>query len=126
MIIPSSKGPDAETDFSMQAFFIINNFTHDLFTGLWTSAILVIYLLSRKANAQALLAAELYPVIKLFFWLVIFSLAMVIGTGLIRFIYYRPVADGSERIKKSLLIYKHFLLGTVFIGGTFLAYRWTF
>jgi len=113
-------------DFGMKAFFIINNFTHDLFTGLWTSAILVIYLLSKRATAQTLLAAELHPVMRLFFWLAIFSLAMVLGTGLIRFIYYRPVTDGSERIKKSLLIYKHVLFGAVFIGGTFLAYRWTF
>lgn len=113
-------------DFGMKAFFIINNFTHDLFTGLWTSAILVIYLLSKRANAQTLLAAELHAIMNVFFWLGIFSIAMILGTGLIRFIYYRPVTDGTERIKKSLLIYKHILLGAVFIGGTFMAYRWTY
>ncbi len=110
----------------MKALFIINNFTHDLFTGLWTSAILVIYLLSKRAQEQALLAAELHPVMHMFFWLGIFSIGMILGTGLVRFIYYRPETDGSERIKKSLLIYKHLLLGAVFIGGTFLAYRWTY
>lgn len=110
----------------MKAFFIINNFTHDLFTGLWTSSILVIYLLSKSAKSQTLLAAELHPIINVFFWLVIVSLAMVLGTGWIRFIYYRPENDGSEGIKKSLLIYKHLLLGAVFIAGTFFAYRWTY
>ena len=110
----------------MKAFFIINNFTHDLFTGLWTSAILVIYLLNKRTNEQALLAVELHAIMNVFFWLGIFSIAMILGTGLIRFVYYRPEIDGSERIKKSLLIYKHLLLGAVFIAGTFLAYRWTY
>jgi hypothetical protein len=110
----------------MKAFLLINNFTHDLFTGLWTSSILVIYLLTKKASEQALLAAELHSVIQVLFWLVIGPLVMVMGTGLIRFIYYRPATDGSAKITKSILIYKHILLGVVFVGGTFLAYWWTF
>jgi hypothetical protein len=126
MMFPSLKGENTETDFGMKAFFIINNFTHDLFTGLWTSSILVLYLLSKRAKEQALLAAELNPIINMFFWLVIFSVVMVIGTGLIRYIYYRPATDGSESIKKGLLIVKHLLFTVVFGGGTFLAYRWTF
>lgn len=121
-----STGEDAEADFIMKAFFIINNFTHDLFTGLWTSSILVIYLLNKRANAQALVAAELHDIIKVFFWLGIVSIAFILGTGWIRYIYYKPAHDGSEGIRKSLLIFKHLLFTAVFIGGTFLAYRWTF
>ena len=127
MMFPSSKGEDAETDFGMKAFFIINNFTHDLFTGLWTSTILVIYLLDKRANpAQTLLAAELHGVMRVFFWLGIFAIAIILSTGIIRFINYRSENEESERVKKGILIFKHILLGAIFIGGTYLAYRWTF
>ena len=105
---------------------IINNFAHDLFTGLWTSSILVIYLLRERAHAQTLVATELQTIIIWFFWLEIVSLIVVLGTGGIRFLYYKPATDGSESTKKSLLIAKHLLFTVVFAGGTLLAYRWTF
>jgi putative copper export protein len=110
----------------MKAFSIINNFAHDLFTGLWTSSIIVIYLLSERAHAQTQLASELFDVVKWFFWMGVVSLAAILGTGGIRFLYYKPESDGSERTKKNLLIAKHLLFAVVFTGGTFLAYRWTF
>ncbi len=110
----------------MKALLIINNFAHDLFTGLWTSSILVVYLLSERARVQTQVAAELHDIVKLFFWIGIFSIAVILGTGLVRFIYYRPANDGSETIKKGLLIFKHLLFAAVFTGATFLAYRWTF
>lgn len=107
---------------------IINNFAHDLFTGLWTSTILVIYLLDKRANpAQTLLAAELHGVMRVFFWLGIFAIAIILSTGIIRFINYRSEnEDDSGQIKKKILIIKHILLSAIFIGGTYLAYRWTF
>lgn len=110
----------------MNAFMIINNFAHDLFTGLWTSTILVMYILHERAHAQTVVAAELRDIMLLFFWLGIVSLAAILGTGGIRFLYYRPESGGSERTKKSLLIAKHLLFAVVFTAGTFLAYRWTF
>lgn len=110
----------------MNALLIINNFTHDLFTGLWTSSVLVIYLLSRKASALTLLAAELQKIMRTFFWLGLFSLAVIIISGLVRFKYYRPENDGSEKTRKSLLIAKHLLFSAIFSGGTFLAYQWAF
>lgn len=110
----------------MKALLIINNFSHDLFTGLWTSSILVIWLLHAKAGAHLQVAAELHDIMKLMFWLGICSLATVLGTGLVRFRYYRPETDGSEKVKKGLLILKHVLFTAVFSGGTFLAYCWSF
>lgn len=117
-----------ERYFQVKALLIIiNNFAHDLFTGLWTSTILVIYLLDKRANpAQTLLAAELHGVMRVFFWLGIFAIAIILSTGIIRFINYRPENEESERVKKGILIFKHILLGAIFIGGTYLAYRWTF
>jgi len=105
---------------------IINNFAHDLFTGLWTSSILVIYLLRERAHTQTLVAAELQTIIGSFFWLGIVSLAVVLGTGGLRYLYYKPATDGSEHTKKGLLIAKHLLFFVVFAGGTFLSCRWAF
>ena len=109
----------------MKVLLIINNFVHDLFTGLWRSSILVIYLLREQAHAQTLVAAELYAIINMFFWLGIVSLAIVLGSGGIRFLFYKPATDGSEHTRKSLLIAKHLLFTIVFGGGTLLAYRYT-
>lgn len=104
---------------------IINNFVHDLFTGLWISTILVIYLLGRKADfAQGTpLATSLQEVMRVFFWLGIFSILIIIVTGIFRLREYRSKnSGGSEPIKNKLLILKHILLGGVFLAGTYLAY----
>lgn len=105
---------------------IINNFAHDLFTGFWTSSILIIYLLRERAHATTVIAAELHVIIIWFFWLEVISLAIVLATGGFRFLYYKPVSDDSEKTRKSLLIAKHLLFSVIFAGGAFLAYRWTF
>ena len=104
---------------------IINNFVHDLFTGLWISTVLVIYLLGRKAGfAQGTsLATSLQEVMKVFFWLGVFSILVIIITGIFRLREYRSKNSGaSEPIKNKLLILKHILLGGVFLAGTYLAY----
>lgn len=93
---------------------------------MWTSTIIVTYLLSKRAHAQPLVASQLHDIIQLFFWLGIVSLAVVLGTGGLRFLYYKPARDGSEPTKKILLIAKHVFFTVVFAGGTFLAYRWTY
>ena len=108
---------------------IINNFLHDLFTGLWISTILVIYLLSRKASlAQGTdLAASLQEVMKVFFWLGICCIVIIVITGIFRFYEYRAKNSGtSESAKKKILILKHILLAVIFLVGTYLAYNYTF
>jgi hypothetical protein len=113
----------------MKAYLItINNFVHDLFTGLWISTILVICLLERQAGlAQETLAQALKEVMQSFFWLGICSLLVTMVTGVFRFLYYRS-ADGSglKIPKKQLLILKHIILGSLLLGGTCLAYRFAF
>ncbi|HAK59122.1 MAG TPA: hypothetical protein DCO77_01895 [Nitrospiraceae bacterium] len=108
---------------------ILNDFSHDLFSGFWMSCILVLYVLDRKADAAGglLLASELREVMALFFWLVISSLAVVLITGIMRSITYRRERDeDTEQVKKKMLIIKHVFLGAVFSGGTWLAYSLTF
>ncbi len=104
---------------------IINNFVHDLFTGLWCSALLTIYLLERKAPQAS--AETMKDLMKFFFVLGIVSLLVVVITGVFRSIYYR---DGENEtaatIKKRALIVKHVFLGALFLAGTYLAYSYTF
>lgn len=107
---------------------IINNFAHDLFTGLWVSAFLVIYLLEKKVPfLQEALADALKDIMKVFFALGISSLVIIIITGAFRSIYYRSSESGTVMaVKRKILILKHILLGTLFLLGTYLAYRYTF
>lgn len=108
---------------------IINNFVHDLFTGLWISSVLVIYLVGRKAGfTQGTgLAASLQEVMKVFFWLGVFSILVIIITGIFRLFEYRSKNSGVlEPLKKKILIIKHILLGAIFLGGTYLAYGCAF
>jgi len=113
----------------MRAYLItINNFVHDLSTGLWISTILVIFLLERKTGlAQETLAEALKEIMRFFFWLGICSLVVTVVTGVLRFLYYKSVdGSGSGAPKKQLLISKHILLGSILLGGTYLAYRFAF
>ncbi len=107
---------------------VINNFVHDLFTGLWVSAFLVIYLLEKKAPfLQGAAAEALRDVMKFFFALGIFSLVVIIITGIFRSLYYRHEEDKNmAAVKKKALIFKHILLGILFLLGTYFAYRYTF
>lgn len=115
---------------SMKAWLItINNFGHDMFTGLWISSILVIYLLDRKAGfvQGTLTATLLQEVMKVFFWLGIFSVLIIIITGIFRFVNYGSTnTDASKPAKKKILILKHIFLVAIFLGGTYLAYGWAF
>ncbi|MCJ7616763.1 MAG: hypothetical protein MUO43_09535 [Desulfobacterales bacterium] len=111
---------------------IINALAHDLFTGLWISTILVIYLLERKISAaHEMLVGPLGDVMGTFFWLGIFCIFMIIVTGIFRFFEYRhryssaPDPD-RKKIKTRILILEHILLVLVFAGGTYLAYSYAF
>jgi len=107
---------------------IINNFVHDLFTGLWISTILVIYLLGRKVSfAQGIPVAPVKDIMRVFFWLGIFCILMIIITGIFRSINYKFTNSGTlGPVKKKILILKHIVLGLIFLGGTYLAYSWAF
>ncbi len=110
--------------------FIINKFIHDLSSGIWIGTILALYLLDKKAGSseEMLQASELHDVMRVFFWVGIFALVVIFVTGVFWFLNYGSEEYGgvSERDKKKLLIVKHVLLGIIFLGGTYLAYSYTF
>jgi hypothetical protein len=129
----SAKPPEAPVSENQNTFLktliVVNNFIHDFFTGLWASTLLVIYLLHRKIHSLAGMfdPAVLREVMRFFFWLGVASIVFILLTGGFRLLYYRTESIGGDReIKKNLLIIKHVLLVFVFIGGTYLAYLYTF
>lgn len=104
---------------------IINNFIHDLFTGLWISTIIVIYLLEKKVHFVPI--EPLKDVMKVFFGLGIFSLLIIIITGIFRSINYKFTNSGTfGTVKKKILIIKHILLGLILLWGTYLSYSYAF
>ncbi|MEW6053355.1 MAG: hypothetical protein AB1552_06135 [Nitrospirota bacterium] len=103
---------------------IINSFLHDLVTGFWASTLIVIYLLRNKVPLVHRIPAEtLGEITKVFFWLGVFSLIIIIITGFFRTWYYRNMYDtGLESVRKKILVLKHILLGIIFTAGTYWAY----
>lgn len=100
---------------------LINDFCHDLFTGLWFGSFLTLAILRGKVG-DAQLLNELTD---LFFWLCLGSLLAIIMTGLFRFFYYRNW-DSKEMagVKKKLLKIKHAILGSSMLLGTGLVIVW--
>lgn len=109
---------------------VVNNFVHDLSTGLWVSSIVVIYLLDIKTRTPEgqLISSALHEVMKIFFWLGTASVAVIIATGSARLLYYRTESAGGEdgQIKKNLLIVKHVFFTFIFAGGTYFAWLHAF
>ncbi len=100
---------------------LINDFCHDLFTGLWFGSFLTLVILRGKLGDPVLLG-ELTDT---FFWLCLASLGAIIMTGIFRFFYYRNW-DSAEMagIKKRLLKVKHAILGSSMLLGTGLVVAW--
>ncbi|MFH1020804.1 MAG: hypothetical protein V1782_09400 [Pseudomonadota bacterium] len=112
--------------------YLINNFAHDLFTGIWFGSFVGIYT-ARTSTGQfwqlpAAAATVVNGLVHRFFWLGAASLALVMFTGCIRFLYRRQwdALEAPNGLKRPILIVKHALLGTAFLAGSVHAFLWTF
>ncbi len=104
---------------------VLNNFIHDLSTGLWASSLIVIYFLDRKTRSlqELTVITALQEVMRTLFWLGACSIAVILVTGGFRLLYYKNENTGEDgETKKNLLIVKHVLFTFVFLGGTYFAY----
>lgn len=112
----------------MRYWPVINNFIHDLFTGLWVSSLLTILLLERKWNlrAEAQAASLLQEIKTFFFWLGLGSLAVIAVSGALRLLYHQTEKDKVGVFKNRALVVKHIVFGVCFPLGTYIAYRYTF
>lgn len=108
---------------------LINDFAHDLFTGLWFGGFLTMLVLRQRAADPALDAGQLAlmnELIGVFVWVTAVSLGCIILTGLFRFFYYRSWdGAGMKDVKKRLLIIKHAVLGSSFLIGTGFVVAWS-
>lgn len=100
---------------------LINDFCHDLFTGLWFGSFVTLVILRGKTGDPVLLAS----LTQTFFWLCLGSLFAIIMTGVFRFFYFRHW-DGKDMasVKKRLLKIKHAILGSSMLIGTGLVIVW--
>ncbi len=104
---------------------ISNNFLHDMATGTWAAALLVIWVLSRRTPGVPPEAAEvLGETAMLVFWLLVAALAVVTVTGVVRLAYWRAeTAQADLSAKRQALIVKHVAFVVVYGGGTW--WGWT-
>lgn len=100
---------------------LINDFSHDLFTGLWFGSFVTLIVLHGKVGDPVLLSNLSH----IFTVLCLASLIAIMLTGMFRFFYYRNW-DSAEMadIKKRLLKIKHALLGSLMLIGTGVIIVW--
>lgn len=111
-------------------FALINDFAHDFFTALWLASLLVLFLVNRELESFEDLATSASPVIRVllhdFFWLQTWSMALIIVTGIGRYVHVKGTATSNhyDEQRKTLLIAKHAVLGVLFTGGSVLGFLW--
>lgn len=111
--------------------FLINYYAHDFFTGMWCSSFLVIYLLHERYSSgyggllepAVAIVSELK---RLFFFIEVCALVLVIITGVIRSMDHSLGYRGIERQKEKrrFLIIKHLIMGCCFLLGTIMGWWW--
>ncbi|GAB4278076.1 MAG: hypothetical protein Kow0056_10000 [Coriobacteriia bacterium] len=103
---------------------IVNNFVHDLATGTWAASILVLWVLSDRAQGMP---AETMSAVtdagRAVFALCVAALLLIFATGGIRLRYWKEQAeDGAVEEKRRALLVKHVAFLVVYSAGTYVAW----
>lgn len=112
--------------------YLINNFAHDLFTGLWFGCFALLGYLRHRLSAaegqELISGAFAADLLKQLYWLGAVSLGGVLLTGLFRFFYRKEWdrMESSPAAKKTLLIGKHIVLLSAFLVGSVLMTLWVY
>ncbi len=109
-------------------FFLLNDFSHDLFTGLWLSCLGTIVLIRLQTAAYAGPAPEAVIVFGGHLQRTLFTaqnsaMALVLVTGVLRLIHVKSRGGSGGRERRLLLVIKHIALTAIFAGGTYLGWR---
>jgi len=107
---------------------LINDFSHDLFTGLWICCIGTMYIVRRRAAvlapdpAVARFAADINATLHM---AQNTALILVLATGILR--YRHAVRDSSRNTgqRRALLLVKHLVLAFLAVAGTWLGHAWS-
>jgi len=99
---------------------IVNNFLHDMATGLWIASLAVIVILAGRLDAMpAEAAVALGDAMWVVFWLMIAGLVVVTVTGALRLVYWRAETVPEEMAeKRTSLIVKHVAFFVIYGGGS--------
>jgi hypothetical protein len=108
--------------------YVINNFSHDFFTGLWFGSVALMFMVHHKfgqllQNNQDT-GGILHDSLQMLFGIGGFSLLFVLFTGVMRFLYRHEwdTMENAVESKKKILVIKHIVLGTTFMAGSIYAY----
>ena len=104
--------------------YVINNFAHDFFTGLWFGAVSLMFVVDlqygRKLLYNQVTIDLLHDLTRLLLTISVISLFFVLLSGLLRFLYRHEwdLVEKTAKNKKQMLIIKHIILGTIFLAGS--------
>lgn len=105
---------------------LVNNWLHDVGTGLWAASLIAVWVLSRQANALAAQPAAQAAVRQaqlVMFWLMLLALVDIAITGAVRLLYWRAATPADELpSKRPALIGKHVAFFVVYGLGTVLGW----
>lgn len=112
-------------DHQRRYLWTINNFLHDLATGLWTASVLVTAMLAQRRTGMPSDAARaVLDTMVMLFKLGVVSLVVIGGTGGVRLGYWRRQSDPEDlEHKRNALVVKHVMLIATFTAGTW--WMWT-
>lgn len=100
---------------------LLNDFCHDLLTGLWIGSFIALVLLRTKAGD----AATLGDLSRLFTWLCIASIAGLALCGISRRYLRNKLGNAAlASMQIHLARLRHMLLGGSMLGGTGLVIAW--
>lgn len=109
---------------------LINNWSHDVGTGLWAACLLVIWVLRTKVDAIAASSGGASAVSALadvqwtIFWLLVAALVVIAVTGVPRLMYWKQdMNPKTMQAARVALIGKHVAFLVIYGGGTWWA--WT-
>jgi TRAP-type C4-dicarboxylate transport system permease large subunit len=100
--------------------WIVNNFLHDMATGVWAACVLVVWMLfTRRAGMPAEAASAIGEAMSALLRLALAALVIIGATGGVRLGYWRRQADAAELAqKRRALLVKHAAFAVIYGGGT--------
>lgn len=103
---------------------VLNNFLHDIATGLWLACLLLAFYINRRWSGNL---DHLSKIQEFLFVTSLAALSIIGLTGIIRRKTYTSYLYGVdlEVKRKALLIVKHILLAFIVFGGTWFLYKWS-
>lgn len=106
---------------------LVNNWLHDVGTGLWAACVLAIWVLQGQKDALLeagpQVASALYETQWLMFGLLVGALVVIAVTGMLRLLYWRRETPAEEMpAKRPALIGKHVAFLVIYGGGTVWTY----